>query len=112
MKVNERRNAVDDAVKIITDRKAIDAAKERILQEGTQASDRAETDTVNVGLASAIAKAFDPATLEVERKARVEEVKRRLAAGIVPSGEELAQSISDGVSELRAIVGKNNDSAE
>lgn len=107
MKVNERKpqTLVEDAVKITTDRQAIENAKQRIKQ---QATEQGELDSVNVGLSSEIARAFDPATIEAERRARVEEVKRKLAAGIFPTSEELASSLSDGVAELRAIVGRTD----
>lgn len=106
MKVNERKpqSLVEDAVKVTTDRQAIETAKQRIKQQAT--TDQAELDPVNIGLSAEIARAFDPAVIDSERRARVEEVKRKLAAGIFPTGEELAQSINDGVAELQGILGK------
>ncbi len=107
MKVNERKpnSLVEDAVKVTTDRQAIENAKLRVKQ---QATEQGELDPVNIGLSTEIARAFDPAVIDAERRARVEEVKRKLAAGIFPTGEELAESINDGIGELQSILGKTD----
>lgn len=50
---------------------------------------------IDIGLASAINSQFNPATLESDRRAKVEELKKLIQSGqYKPSAEDVAQAVS------------------
>ena len=71
---------------------------QRARQEGGAAQLLSDGDTVSVGLASAINSEFNPATLQAERREKIEKLKELIKAGKYnPSSTDVASALDQEV---------------
>ncbi len=99
MKIRSRDEQQQDALRLLDQNStAANKSKKRGALGQLTGDDKTQDGiTVDVPLGRSIGQQLDPSVFEAERRARVEDIKKRVQSGTytLPSSEEVAQKLSE-----------------